>query len=131
MAHLVITFLISDPKRLSNAKGNAFLRNSTRPRALPSDQKVIHYMRSELKNHGARKKVKTFIVPQKKRSVIIQSYKFSDVPKDRNDKVYDQTLQKDDESFKELDGNDEHFHRLRRWSSWPTVSHTPLDQTKR
>ena len=88
-------------------------------------------MRSELKNHGTRKKVKTFIVPQKKRSVIIQSYKFSDVPKDRKDKVYDQTLQKDDESFKELDENDEHFHRLRRWSSWPTVSHTQFDQTKR
>ena len=88
-------------------------------------------MRSELKNHGARKKVKPFIVPQKKRSVIIQSYKFSDVLKDRNDKAYDQTLQKDDESSKELDENDEHFHRLRRWSSWPTVSHTPLDQTKR
>ena len=87
-------------------------------------------MRSELKNHGARKKVKTFIVPQKKRSVIIQSYKFSDVLKDRNKKV-DQRFEKDDESCKELDENDEHFHRIRRWSSWPTVSHIPLDQTER
>ena len=88
-------------------------------------------MRSELKNHGTRKKVKTFIVPQKKRSVIIQSYKFSDVPKDRNEKVDDQTLQTNDESSKELEKNDEHFHRLRKWASWPTVSHTELDKSKR
>ena len=88
-------------------------------------------MRSELKNHGARKKVKTFIVPQKKRSVIIHGSKFSDVPKDRNEKVYDQALQTNDESSKELEKNDEHFHRLRKWASWPTVSHTELYQIKR
>ena len=129
MIHSVI--LISDPKRSSNAKGNAFLSNSTRSKALPCDQKVIHYMRSELKNHGARKKVKTFIVPQKKRSVIIHGSKFSDVPKDRNEKVYDQALQTNDESSKELEKNDEHFHRLRKWASWPTVSHTELYQIKR